>query len=107
MTMRISIEELRFSCIIGILDFERTTPQEVIIDLHFDYLYEDDFIDYAEVVAMLKKMMIQNKYKLIEDALLDIDATLKKKYNNISSIELKITKPSILPDCRVGVTHKS
>ncbi|NPA60178.1 MAG: dihydroneopterin aldolase, partial [Epsilonproteobacteria bacterium] len=35
--MIIHIENLKFQCIIGILDFERETPQDVIINLTIRY----------------------------------------------------------------------
>ena len=44
--MTIHIEDLRFKCIIGLLEFERHTPQEVIVTLELDYDYTDTFINY-------------------------------------------------------------
>ena len=38
--MTIHIEDLKFQCIIGILDFERVTPQDIIINMSIEYLYE-------------------------------------------------------------------
>lgn len=38
--MTIHIEDLRFQAIIGILDFERTTPQDVVVDLTIKYKYK-------------------------------------------------------------------
>jgi len=39
--MKVHIQDLRFQTIIGILDFERVKPQEVIINLELEYNYED------------------------------------------------------------------
>ncbi len=103
--MRVYIEDLRFHTIIGILDFERTTPQEVILNLSLEYTYEDEFINYAHVSEHIKKSMISQKFLLIEDALLSLQLSLKKEFQKISTLELKITKPSILPDCRVSVSE--
>ena len=48
--MRIYIENLKFQTIIGILDFEREIPQDVVIDTIIDYSYSNgDFINYADV----------------------------------------------------------
>ena len=51
--MKILIEKLTFECIIGILDFERITPQEVLIDISFKYKYKNSssFIDYSKVAS--------------------------------------------------------
>ena len=102
--MRVHIDELKFQCIIGILDFERTKAQDVILNLTIDYEYKDEFINYADVVNLLKSTMIQKKFLLIEDALADLSKTLKKEFLKINTLSLKITKPSILPDCKVSVS---
>ncbi|MCD6173695.1 MAG: dihydroneopterin aldolase [Sulfurimonas sp.] len=103
--MTIYIEDLKFQCIIGILDFERVTPQDVIINLIIDYHYKDKFINYAQVRNLLKSLMIENKFLLIEDALNYLSKELKKEFLIINTLNLKITKPSILPDCKVSVAN--
>jgi dihydroneopterin aldolase len=103
--MTIHIEDLKFQCIIGILDFERTTPQDVIINLIIEYNYKNTFINYADVVEIIKKTMIKSEFFLIEDALESLNLKLIKEYKAIKSINLKITKPSILPDCKVSVSN--
>ena len=48
--MKILIENLTFFAIIGILENERITPQQVIVDCIIDYSYsKNNFINYAEV----------------------------------------------------------
>ena len=102
--MKIEIEELNFLCIIGILDFERENPQEIIINLSIDYTFESDFINYAEVVDCIKTTMIEKKYFLIEDALLELPKIIKNKFPLLESLYIKITKPSILSDAKVSVS---
>ena len=103
--MTIHIEDLKFQCIIGILDFERTSPQDVVINLEIDYEYEKDFINYADVVNIIKSDMTRKKFLLIEDALKELSQNLKKEFSKINTLNLKITKPSILPDCKVSVSN--
>ncbi len=103
--MTIHIEDLRFQCIIGILDFERVTPQDVIINIDIDYNYEDGFINYANIVEMVKKIMIKSEFQLIENALENISFNLSKEYSSINTFQIKITKPSILPNCKVSVSN--
>ena len=74
--MTIHIEDLKFQSIIGILDFERTTPQDVIINLTIQYNYKDLFINYAEVSDLIKATMIEKKFLLLEDALQDLSCLL-------------------------------
>jgi len=102
--MIIHIEDLKFQCIIGILDFERTIPQDIIINLRIDYSNENNFINYADIVNIIKENMIKNEFLLIEDAINGLNLKLIKEFNSIKSIDLKITKPSILPDCKVSVS---
>jgi len=103
--MKIHIEDLKFQTIIGILDFERVTPQDVILTLEIDYDYEQNrFINYAEVSELLKSTMIQEKFLLLEDALSFLSIKLKKDFPRINRLQLKITKPSIMPDCKVSLS---
>ena len=104
--MTIHIENLKFQCIIGILDFERVTPQDIIINLTMVYNYKYEFINYAQVVEVIKENMIKNKYLLIEDALSGIKNILFEKFTLIDKLDIKITKPSILDDCKVSVSNK-
>jgi len=103
--VKIYIEDLKFQCIIGILDFERTTAQDVIVNLELEYIFDNSFLDYAKVVNFIKRSMINNKFLLIEDALNKLSRSLKKEFSTIDSLNLKITKPSILSDCKVSVSN--
>lgn len=101
--MTVYIDNLKFQCIIGILDFERKNQQDVIINLKIEYDYIDEFINYADVSDTIKSTMIKSKFMLIEDALKVLSLKLKEDFPLINTLELKITKPSILPDCKVSV----
>lgn len=103
--MIIHIEDLKFKCIIGILDFERVTEQDLIINTSIEYDYKDKFINYAEVSEFIKSHMIENKFLLIEDALLSLSKKLKEIFSLINVVNLKITKPSIMPNCTVSVSE--
>ncbi len=53
--MKIEISDLTFKCIIGILDFERTKKQKVIVNISFEYNFSKDmFINYAEISELIK-----------------------------------------------------
>ena len=102
--MKILIENLTFDTIIGILDYERITPQRVQIDCTIDYSYTSTyFINYAEVVHLIEHTMQTEKFELIETALDELGATLKNKFPLIQTLLLTIRKPDILPNCTVGV----
>ena len=103
--MRIEIESLRFETIIGLLDFERVTPQEVVVDIAIEYDFTTAFIDYAEVSELTKEHIKKSQFLLIEDALSSLSKHLKESFPLIHTLYLKITKPSILSDCNVGVSE--
>jgi dihydroneopterin aldolase len=103
--LKVNINDLTFNCIIGILSSERENEQKVIIDISFEYFYDDEksnFIDYSEVANLVQQIMIDKKFKLIEDAILYIRKEIKLKYN-IKNLRVKITKPDILSNCVVSV----
>jgi len=103
--MKVSIKELSFKTIIGILPFEREHPQKVIINIDFEYLFyqnSDQFIDYSFVVKTVKKIMRKKQFQLIEDAIIFLEKKLYKKYN-ITTLNIEIIKPNILPNCQVSV----
>ena len=102
--MRIYIEELKFDAIIGILNFEREAPQNLIVNLWIDYAYIDEFINYAQVSEFIKTYVRESEFLLIEDALSSLSKNLKEKFPLIQKLHLKITKPSILDDCKVSVS---
>ena len=104
--MIIHIEALTFEVIIGLLDFERDRPQRVIVDLEASYDYSNEnFIDYADMVFLIKKELNEKKYELLEEALLGIKERLCSTYPQLKTLSLKIAKPNILPECTVALSH--
>jgi len=102
--LTIIIEKLEFETIIGILDFERVTPQRVTLDIEISYTYtEKNFINYAKVVEALIKLFQEEKFLLLEDAVQESFLFLKKNYKEIEKISLKIMKPEILKEANVGI----
>jgi len=105
--MTIYIENLTFDAIIGILPEERKVPQKVIVNVELDYEYKNGiFINYATLVNLIENSIKNNKFKLIEEALLSLHVEIKTKFLQISSIKLKIFKPTILAHADVSVESK-
>ena len=104
--MRIEIEDLTFSCIIGLLDFERVEEQKVIVNISIDYNYtKDNFINYAYVANITKDTMRTKKFELLEDALISVKEAIIKEFNNIEKLYIKISKPDILDNCIVSLSN--
>ena len=105
--MQIHIEALTFNTIIGLLDFERDRPQRVVIDLEATYNYKNgDFIDYAAMVAFIQSELNEKKYTLLEEALLGIKNKLSTNYSQLQTLQVKISKPDILPNCTVALSNR-
>jgi len=103
--MTIHIDNLSFDAIIGILDEERIAPQKIVVNVELDYEYQKDlFINYATLAQMIENDIKKSKYLLLEDALLSLHVKIKKMFSQISSIKLKISKPTILDQCDVSVS---
>lgn len=104
--MTIHIEALTFDIIIGLLDFEREKQQQVIIDLHASYDYSNEqFIDYADMSLLIQNELKSKRYKLLEEALLGLKTLLYITYPQINTLTLKISKPHILKNCCVALSH--
>ncbi len=100
----IYIEDLNIDAIIGILDFERKKPQLIVAKCRIKYKRDEkEFVNYAEIASIIEKMLIDNKYGLIEDALDEIITNIMKSFKSIKSVKLKLSKPNILNNCIVSV----
>ncbi|GAA8599849.1 dihydroneopterin aldolase [Helicobacter pylori] len=104
----IHIHNLVFETILGILEFERLKPQKISVDLDLFYtqLPNRIYLDYMEIQEFIQKMMQENQYLLIEDALKDLSDALKMRYSEISELYLKISKLEISPNSQVGASVK-
>lgn len=104
--MKVYIEDLTFDCIIGILDFERVTPQKVVINISFEYDFsnKDEFIDYSKVSNDIENIMTEKKFELLEEAIIYIENNLTNSYK-IKNLKIKISKPNILPNCIVSLEN--
>jgi dihydroneopterin aldolase len=104
--MRIHIESLRIEAIIGLLDFERKREQQVRIDLEAEYLYDHHtFINYADLAKVIEADIRKERYELLEEALLGLKDLIIGLYPAIQELKLKISKPDILKNCTVALSH--
>ncbi|GAA9425244.1 dihydroneopterin aldolase [Helicobacter pylori] len=104
----IHIHNLVFEAILGILEFERLKPQKISVDLDLFYtqLPNKAYLDYIKIQELIQKMMQENQYLLIEDALKDLSHALKTHHSEISELHLKISKLEISPNSQVGASVK-
>jgi len=104
--MTIHIEALTLDVIIGLLDFERDRPQQVIVDLEASYHYDkSNFMNYAEMAEQIETCLKEGRFELLEDALLSIKTALHTAYPQMETLQIKIAKPDILPRCSVALSQ--
>ncbi|MBU0716582.1 MAG: dihydroneopterin aldolase [Verrucomicrobia bacterium] len=108
---QIHIRQLKMSAVIGVYPRERKAPQAVIVDLvlHTD-LQEagrsdqlTDTIDYAALVARVRKAVAKSRFKLLE-ALAEHIADLCLRAERIAAVDVTVAKPGALPGIGVAVT---
>ncbi len=97
--MKTIIEDLQFSCIIGLFKKERKNKQKIRLDMS---IKAGAFVDYAKVVKVVKNLYKKEKFLLVETSLEKTAKKLKKEFPQISKINIKILKLKILKNCHVG-----
>ncbi len=106
--MTITVTDLNFYAIIGLLEHERIAEQKIVIDCHVEYDYsKGHFIDYAELVLLIENTVKAEQFELLEEALLHLENILHHHFPTIEVLELHITKPDILDHATVTVAHKA
>ncbi len=99
----IVIENLTFKAVLGILEKERQKKQLIVVNAKIEYEYKDNYIDYAKVCDIIKNLIINKKFNLIEDAVDAVECELKKNFFQMKSLYLSVKKPEILKNALVGV----
>lgn len=109
------IRDLEFRTIIGVLESERGKKQDIVLNAKIFYTYKNEskdahsveFLDYAEVVKVIKHHIKSKKYGLLEDLLIGLNAILRKKFPMIEKMSLQAFKPSAIKGAQVGLGLKS
>ena len=94
---------LKFSCIIGILPFERKKKQKIVLKLTAK---SEDFLDYATLCAWLKNAYKKQKFKLLEHSLEFIARELKKMHPKLRFLKISVCKPKIIKNAKVSAFIK-
>lgn len=108
----IFLREMRAETIIGIYDWEKTTPQTIEIDMEIGIPSEtscrsddiSDTIHYGVVVDRLRKHLAEQHFQLIEALAESIASTIRRDFGS-PWVRVSVSKLGILPGVkRVGVT---
>ena len=109
MKFEIAINNLRLKAIIGILPFERENAQEIAVDLEAIYALdsaqceafyaESKIINYAILREIVLELFKQNKFLLLEGALVAIQRAILERFPQILELNVSIKKLAIFGDC--------
>lgn len=105
-SISLHIENHAIKAIIGVLPEERLKAQNLIIEAHITYEYDNtqDYLNYAHICEYITQCLQNGTYELLESALTDIANKLKKHFACITHLTLCIKKPDILAPCVVGAS---
>ena len=108
----IFLEQVSVQTKLGVPDWERLTPQTIILDIEIGYDLSkpcqsdaiEDTVDYSTVVNRIRAALKENSFKLVE-ALAEHVCQLILQEFKAESVKIKVAKPGILPGLKaLGVT---
>jgi dihydroneopterin aldolase len=102
--MTIFIHNLVCNVIIGILPQERIAPQSLRCNIEITYEGKH-YVDYAKVKSIVEKLLEEQKFQLLEEAIEYLQQFLKQQYSNIMHAKYTLEKLDIFENCTVGATQ--
>lgn len=108
---KIFISELKVQTRLGVPEWERMTPQTVVLDIEIGHDLSKagksdaiaDTIDYGQIVKRIRETLTENSFQLVE-ALAEHVCDLIFKEFGVKEINIKVSKPGILAGVKaVGV----
>lgn len=104
---KITLRDLQFDCIIGILPFERENEQPVILNvtLWLDFTNaanSEDIsysIDYANLAEELKRFIRLSCFHLTETLVVKTGEFILKNHPQANAVEVSVRKPQAIPGC--------
>ncbi len=99
----IFISELKVQTKLGVPEWERMTPQTIILDIEIGYDLTkacksdaiNDTIDYGAVVGRIRETLTENSFQLVEALAEHICQLILKEFGALS-VKVKVAKPAIL-----------
>jgi len=100
---KVFIKNLEIEAIIGIYDFERTTPQKVVFDMEMSWNNQkaakseniDDALNYKTLSDHLKAYVGKSEFKLIETLAEEVAKIVLEDYG-VEWLSLTLHKPDAL-----------
>ncbi len=99
----IFISELKVKTKLGVPEWERMTPQTIILDIEIGYDLSAagksdaiaDTIDYGAIVARIREALAEHSFQLVEALAEHVCQLILKEFGALS-VKIKVAKPNIL-----------
>lgn len=99
----IFISELKVQTKLGVPEWERMTPQTIILDIEIGFDLTKacksdaiaDTIDYGQVVARIRETLNEKSFQLVEALAEHICQLILKEFGALN-VKVKVAKPNIL-----------
>ena len=109
---KIHIEGLQIFAVIGVYDWERLSPQKLIVDVVLHMSLEpavasdalQDTVDYAQVASDLEALTETCQPQLLEHMAGKMCQLILQKYP-VQTVEIKLSKPDILAKANNVAVH--
>jgi len=100
----IFLNEVKVETKLGVPDWERLTPQTIILDIEIAMPHSnscqtdeiEDTIDYGLVVARIRQILAERNFKLVE-ALAEHICQIVLNEFSAPWVKIRVAKPSVLP----------
>ena len=100
----IFISELKVQTKLGVPEWERMTPQTIVLDIEIGYDLAKagesdaiaDTIDYGAVVRRIRETLTEHSFQLVEAMAEHICQLILKEFK-AENVKVKVAKPAILP----------
>lgn len=109
----IELERLEIDCIVGILPFERKTPQKVFLDISMDLDFSaaaasenvSDTVDYTAIAQELTQLVKERRYQLIETMAVECADLVLERHHAVPRVAIAVHKPAAVPQARDTVVR--
>jgi dihydroneopterin aldolase len=106
-TAKIELKELMFFARHGLLEEEATLGQRFRVDvvaeldtsLDLSADTPESTVNYVELFETVKEIFTGQRFNMIEAAADRIAATILKRFSKVTSVTVKVKKPSVPVDC--------
>lgn len=110
----IFLSEVKVQTKLGVPEWERTTPQTVLLDIEINYDLSracqsdaiEDTIDYGLVVRRIRETLAEHSFQLVEKLAEHVCQLIIKEFD-AEAVKIRVAKPAILPGLKaLGVEIK-